>query len=196
MPKQNSRDKILSAATRAIYTGGYHATSVDRITAAAGTPKGSFYNHFRSKEELAVAALDKYFSEHRRYLDELLLENTGRPLQRLRGYFAQVSKLLQEGEFTRGCMLGNLGLEVSDHSDLLRRHLAQLLAELTGAVERCLQLAQECGEISADEDVRALAEVTVNSWEGAILRMKVDKSARPLRLFQEFLFDKLLRRAF
>lgn len=188
------REQILVAGVRVLHEGGYHATGVQQIVDAARVPKGSFYNHFPSKEALAAAALDRYFEDHRRLLKGILVDDGHSPLERLQDYFKRVERLFKVDEFRRGCMIGNFGLEVADHSALLRSRTTALLAELTGTVESGLRQARHSGEINKDADLHALAEFVVNSWEGAILRMKVDKSVRPLRIFRQHLFGTLLRR--
>lgn len=192
MARPSLREKILKAGLHAMHAGGYAATGVQTVTSMAGVPKGSFYNHFPSKEALAIAALDVYFRDHRRLLEQLEGGSSEPPLVRLRGYFEAVTKLLERGGYTRGCMLGNFATETADHSPALRVSVARLLGDLSAAIARCLEEARNSGEIDHNTDVDALAEFVVNSWEGAIMRMKADKGARPLKLFQEILFTKLL----
>ena len=60
MPKPNLREDILTAGLEALHSRGFNATSVQDITEAAGVPKGSFYNHFASKEELGAAVVEQY----------------------------------------------------------------------------------------------------------------------------------------
>ena len=61
MQKQTAKEKVILASQRLMMAQGYTATTVDEIVAAAGVAKGSFYHAFKSKEELALAALDDYF---------------------------------------------------------------------------------------------------------------------------------------
>ena len=56
--KPTARLKILGSALAVIRAKGYAATSVDDLCAAAGVTKGAFFHHFKSKEDLAVAAAD------------------------------------------------------------------------------------------------------------------------------------------
>ena len=63
MPRHSVRDVIVETALGEFHRIGYAACSVDTITRAAGVPKGSFYNHFKSKEELAVEVVAKYTAE-------------------------------------------------------------------------------------------------------------------------------------
>src|ERR1700744_5861294 len=57
---ETARNRLLTAALRIIREKGYHATSVDELCAAAGVTKGAFFHHFKSKEDLAVAAAERW----------------------------------------------------------------------------------------------------------------------------------------
>src|SRR6266436_3990981 len=61
MPRASTKEQIVTAAVETLHMKGFNATSVEDITNAAKVPKGSFYNHFKSKEDLAVEALDRYW---------------------------------------------------------------------------------------------------------------------------------------
>src|SRR5262249_15316803 len=56
-----TRDQILDAATRLIHLRGYHSTSLDDVLRESGVGKGNFYYHFKSKEELGYAIIDRVF---------------------------------------------------------------------------------------------------------------------------------------
>ena len=60
MARRNTRNAILEAGTKLFIERGYNGCSVQDITEAAGVPKGSFYNHFASKEELGSAFVAAY----------------------------------------------------------------------------------------------------------------------------------------
>lgn len=191
MPRPSHRDRILHAGMRRFHAAGYGATSVQQVAEAARAPKGSFYNHFPSKEALAAAALDLYFEDHGRQLALLAHNPEVPPLDRLRRYFSEVAALLEAGGFRRGCMLGNFGLETADSSETLREATAGLLDRLSGALRACLDEAAATGALPAGSDTAALADLLADSWEGAIMRMKVTRSARPLRRFMDLLLARL-----
>ena len=60
MPRESVKDEIVTAAVETLHRKGFNGTSVQDITDAAGAPKGSFYNHFESKEALAAEAVRRY----------------------------------------------------------------------------------------------------------------------------------------
>jgi TetR/AcrR family transcriptional repressor of nem operon len=97
--------------------------------------------------------------------------------------------------YTGGCLIGNLGAELSDHSKLVCERLAAVFAGWTGAVETCIRQAQQEGDIRADCDAGVLAAFLINAWEGAVLRAKVVKNPAPFEEFDEIVFRKLLASA-
>ena len=56
--KRDAKDKLLDAALTVIRTKGYSATTVDDLCVSAGVTKGAFFHHFKSKEDLGVAAAE------------------------------------------------------------------------------------------------------------------------------------------
>ena len=58
--KLSAKDKILDAALMVIRAKGYTATTVDDLCAASDVTKGAFFHHFKSKDDLAIAAADPW----------------------------------------------------------------------------------------------------------------------------------------
>jgi TetR/AcrR family transcriptional repressor of nem operon len=191
MPKVSQRERILDAAMQALYEQGFNATGVQDIAAAAGVPKGSFYNHFESKEVLGAAALDRYFQERTCERMRVLSDTTLAPLTRLQRYFDSLSAMLATKDYVGGCMIGNLSAELADHSRLLRDRLASHFAGWTRTLETCVREAQEQGEMRADLRAPAIAAFLLNSWEGAVLRARVERSNAPFDDFMTVVFATL-----
>src|SRR5437879_6075778 len=123
MAKSNVRDKLVAAGFELFHTRGYNACGVLDITNAAGVPKGSFYNHFRSKELLALEVLDRYQS----LLDlDALKDRSKPPVPRLRSLFKRYMTFHVKWRFVRGCLLGNFGAELSSQSPLVRKALKNI----------------------------------------------------------------------
>src|SRR5262249_24318548 len=66
VPRPGLREQLLAAGLATFHERGFNATSVQDITDAAGAPKGSFYNHFESKEALAAEAVRRYAERGRK----------------------------------------------------------------------------------------------------------------------------------
>src|ERR1700744_4070530 len=119
MTRPNTREQILEAGLKCLVEKGFNAVGVQDITDAAGVPKGSFYNHFESKEAMGVEALARYAETQG--MAELADERVP-PLTRLRAHFDRLADQARERDYARGCLLGNFAAEVADHSELLRGH--------------------------------------------------------------------------
>src|ERR1700735_3447931 len=124
--KSNSgvRGRLLQAGVATFRSAGFNGCSVQDITEAAGVPKGSFYNHFDSKEALGAAALDHYWTDGACERLQILAEPGRPPLEKLRLYFEQIVADMEKIGFTCGCLLGNLAAELSDHSELVSGKLS------------------------------------------------------------------------
>lgn len=193
MPKASLRDSILDAGLKAMFRTGYNGTSVRDITAAANAPQGSFTNHFRSKEAFASEVLERYF-DHTKDLVEVALQDTSlTPRQRLRRYLDIITGRLEGEGFSRGCLIGDLSLEASGSSELLRTRLAAIFTEWRAPFAACIAEAQKAGEIASDFDAEELADFLLASWQGAILRMKVDRSPAALERFKKIAFQTVFR---
>ncbi len=191
MTQVTQRDRILDAAMQALHEQGFNGTGVQDIATGAGVPKGSFYNHFDSKEALAASALDRYFQERTSERLRVLSDTALSPMTRLRRYFEQLAAMLAQRDYVGGCMIGNLSTEVADHSRLLRDRLAVHFAGWTRALETCVREAQAGGEMRTDLDPAAVAGFLLNSWEGAILRARVERSSAPFDAFMAVAFATL-----
>jgi TetR/AcrR family transcriptional regulator, transcriptional repressor for nem operon len=188
MPKPSNRDRILDAGLKVMFRKGYVGAGVRDIVAEASAPQGSFTNHFRSKEEFAREVLDLYFDHTKRLVAEALEDRGHSPRERLRRYLDIITDRLAHDEFGRGCLIGDFSLEAAPQSEMLRTRLAEIFAEWRAPFAACIGEGQGAGEIAATFAPGDLAEFLLSSWEGAILRMKVERNAEPLERFKRIVF--------
>ena len=191
-PNPSTRDNLIRVGMRMFHEAGYSATGIKEITDAAEVPKGSFYNHFDSKEAFGKEVVDFYFAGGLNGLRELLGNERVPPLERLRAFFDARTRSFKANGYVRGCMMGNLSAEVADHSPAIRGQLAVHFRTWSGLFESCIFEAQKSGAIVNRQPAPLLAQFLLNSWEGALLRMRVDKSDAPLKEFVEVVFGSLL----
>jgi TetR/AcrR family transcriptional regulator, transcriptional repressor for nem operon len=192
MARPSLREQLLVAGLDSFHRRGFNGTSVQDITDAAGAPKGSFYNHFLSKEALAAEAVRKYVELRRSVHRDLLRDTKLKPLRRLRKYFESLNQAAAKAAFSSGCLLGNFGAEVSGYRPLISKRLGEAFAGWTDAVAAVIREGQKAREISRDFSPAELAAFTIHAWEGALLRAKVAKNSAPLDLFLDVTFDKIL----
>ena len=103
MARPSTREQIITAAVDTLHRKGFNGTSVQDITEAAQVPKGSFYNHFESKELLAVEALERYWQKVLNGLSGLG-EETVPAATRLKQYFQYLNEVARQGDYRTGCM--------------------------------------------------------------------------------------------
>lgn len=190
MPRPSVKEEIVQAAVKMLHERGFNATGVQDITDAAGVPKGSFYNHFESKEALGLEALERYWSGALASLESLKDESTP-PAARLKAYFRRLNELARKVKYRPGCMIGNLSVEMSDQSPVIRERLAGMLAKWSRAIEQCVKAAQADGSMRRDLEAKAVAAFLLNSWEGAVMRAKVDRNDAAFEQFEKIVFKSL-----
>lgn len=190
MGKPSVRDEILFAGLKTLHARGFNATSVQDITQAAGVPKGSFYNHFASKEDLGAAVVEQYSAKAAARW-AILRDVSLAPLLRLRRYF---ETLIAAGRYpdTPGCLLGNFGAELSDQSPVIRERVSSALADWSDAIAHVIDEAQRDGAVPRDHAPEALATFVINAWEGSVLRAKVEGHRGALDTFLAIVFSKIL----
>jgi TetR/AcrR family transcriptional repressor of nem operon len=193
MPKPSLKDAIVEAGLTTMFRTGYHGTSVRDVTAAAGAPQGSFTNHFRSKEEFAAEVLDRYFEHTKGLVAEALEDSSLSPRERLRRYLDIITGKLADDAWRRGCLIGDFSLEASGSSEALRSRLVAIFAEWRTPFAACIAAAQNAGEIAADFTPDELADFLLASWQGAILRMKVERDPAALERFKKIVFQTVFK---
>jgi len=192
MARPSLRDKIIESGVQTLHERGYAGAGVREITADAGVPQGCFTNHFRSKEAFAVTVLDRYQERTQAIMDATLRDESRSAVERLRAYFDAIAEWLEAAGWRYGCLVGNMSLEVAEQSELLRTHLIEVCGELTSSFAEAVRAGQQAGEIRSDLDAADMAVFILASWQGAMMRMKVDRSPRPIEQFRRILFATVL----
>ena len=187
------RAELIDCAQRLFLTRGYERTTINDVIAAAGLSKGAFYHHFRSKEAFAEEVLDRYFAHTKGLVKEALDDESLTPRQRLKRYLDIISGVLADDKWNRGCLIGDFSLETSSQSDLLRERLEAIFQEWRAPFAACIAEAQNAGEIDSAFEPLDLAEFLLASWEGAILRMKVERGPAALERFKNIVFQTIFK---
>jgi TetR/AcrR family transcriptional regulator, transcriptional repressor for nem operon len=191
MAKPNVKEQIVTAGMTLLHSKGFNATSVQDITEAAGVPKGSFYNHFTSKEELGVEVLQRY-SEQAGQVGALLGESSLPPRERLRKHFDCMVQANVASGFNAGCMLGNFTTELSNQSPAIRRQAQQSFASMGAMLAQAIAQGQRDGSIVNQQAAAELANFTADAWQGAVLRAKAEKDRAPLDRFVDMVLNRIL----
>jgi TetR/AcrR family transcriptional regulator, transcriptional repressor for nem operon len=190
MTKPNTREQIVKAGLQCLLERGYNGVAVQDITSAAGVPKGSFYNHFDSKEALGAEIVERYGAGSTRR--EILADTAIAPLDRLRRHFERLNAIFTDAKFQRGCILGNFSAELSGQSDLIRASLGDLYGRWTTDLESAIGDAQQRGDVANKIPAADIAAFLLDAYEGALLRARVERTSRPFERFMQLAFGQIL----
>jgi len=188
LPRSNRTDtrlRLVQIGTEILSEKGFDTTTIDEVLQRADIPKGSFYYYFPSKADFGLAVIDSYAFSLEQKLTRLLRDPNVSPLQRVRNYIAEASDGFEEYEFRRGCLIGNMGQELGGLDTVFRERILGVLNSWTGVLAACLRQGQEAGEIRSDLNTKQIASFFWFSWEGAIIKAKLERSMGPLREFRD-----------
>ena len=171
---------------------GYHDLGIQALLEATRTPKGSFYHHFKDKEDFALQVIDQYMGHVHAGLDACLGDGSRLPLERVRRFFETVQQNYRREGYL-GCLLGGLGQELSGVSEVFRRKVEGCFSEIARRIAVCLDEARKRGDIPADSNTRRMASLLVDCWEGAALRSRLRGNPAPLTAMLDFYFQSAVK---
>jgi len=171
-----TKQRLIDAGMAMLLEHGYNDLGIQALLEATGTPKGSFYHHFKDKEDFALHVIDHYMQQVHAGLDACLEDGSRPPLARVRHFF-ELTQQAYRKEGYMGCLLGGLGQELSGISDVFRKKIEGCFSQIAGRLAGCLELARKNGDLPAEADTRRLASLLVDCWEGAALRSRLRGSA-------------------
>ena len=172
---------------------GYNDLGIQALLAATRTPKGSFYHHFKDKEDFALQVIDQYMRHVHAGLDVCFEDTRRPPLERVRRFF-ELTQQHYRKEGYLGCLLGGLGQELSGVSEVFRHKIEGCFSEIAERIAVCLDKARKRGDIPAHANTRRMASVLVDCWEGAALRSRLRGNAAPLNAMLDFYFQSAVSR--
>jgi AcrR family transcriptional regulator len=169
------RLSILASAAPIFNRNGFAGTSIADILEATDLEKGGLYNHFSSKEELAVASFEYAFAQVDAYFTGAL---TGIPsgMARLEAFLRAFERYCERPVVDGGCPLANAALEADDALPFLQDTVQAAFKLLRATLARNLQRAAEKGEIDARTDIDVQADLFVAALEGALLLSRAMRS--------------------
>jgi TetR/AcrR family transcriptional regulator, transcriptional repressor for nem operon len=191
--KTDTKQKILETGAELIHLKGFNHTGLQEILNAAGVPKGSFYNYFKSKEDFGLQVID-HFAGYYTFISQPILEDPVlSPLQKIKRLLEWFMDFFESKDYAYGCPIGNLAQEMGDLSPAFRDRLMSAVNMMVDGYSELLAEAQKNGEISQQLNVKEAAYFLVSSWHGALLHMKAIKGPEPLENHKRFIFDHVLK---
>src|SRR5438128_131919 len=179
----SAKDNLMKAVGELIWTGSYGSTTIDQICEKAGVKKGSFYYFFKSKADLAVAAVDEDWQRRRPELDSLF-SPTVPPLERLRRYCDFGYRFQAEIRNKYGCVLGcplfSVGAEVSTQEDRLQKKIQEILEYKRKYLESAIRDAHAAGLVHAP-DPAAKSRILFAYYQGLQTQARIQNKLEVLK---------------
>lgn len=176
----DTKDVLIRRGIELLTERGMNAMSLDDLMKPIQIPKGSFYHYFENKEAFILEVLDAYETYFVKRLNKFLSQPDLTPLEKLQNFVKDAGEKLQKYDFKRGCILGNLGQEVSYLAPEIIARIESIFQVWQTIVSDCLRefyfqySLVDCNEVAYQFWI---------GWEGAVLRARLTKSTSPLEAF-------------
>jgi TetR/AcrR family transcriptional regulator, transcriptional repressor for nem operon len=170
--RTDARTRLLDGALTAIREKGYSATSVDDLCRAAGATKGAFFHHFRSKEDLAVAAAAHFGAMAEALFRDAPYHDLDDPLERLLGYVAFRKAILDGALPDITCLLGTMVQETYATHPAIRDACSREINAHAATLEADIVAAQAATGRADDLPPASLALHTQAVLQGAFILAK------------------------
>lgn len=171
-----TREKVLEAASVLFWKRSYLGVSVDDICAEAGVKKGSFYHFFGSKADLMLASMDRDWVEFQSQLDVVFSPQRS-PAQRLAAFCDHVLKMQEEFRAEHGvlmgCPLANIGGEMTSQDEDIRFKAQEVMKRFGLYFSSLLRDAQSLGEVAAAVDVERVSQQMWASCVGVMVQARI-----------------------
>jgi len=152
---------------------GYHGTGLKKILDTVKVPKGSFYNYFESKEQFASEIIEQYGRDLTKKLNDFIEQSRDNPLDTLRNiYLRMVADIEKNGP--KGCLVGNLAAEIGASSELCQKSMLNAFVSWKTPFTTLISDAQTKGLIRDDLGAEVLFDLLWETWQGALLKVKID----------------------
>jgi TetR/AcrR family transcriptional repressor of nem operon len=180
----DAKEQLIETAAALMHARGVNDVGVQEICATAGVQKGSFYHFFKSKDDLAVAAIDKHWSDARYQFWRLAFGEDVAPLDRIRRFFQMAyfyfKQAHEDGKGISGCPFGNAALEMAAHNDAISEKVGLVFSDATSFFQKAIEDAARRGDISV-RDPQQSAETLWAYYEGILVIAKARRDPEVIR---------------
>src|SRR5215510_5260695 len=173
-----TRLRIIGAAADLFHKQGVHLTSPDQIIEASGTGKGQFYHYFKNKERLVHEVLQTHLEMIKTGRSPVSYDVDSWP--QLRQCFMKHVELQKRFDMTRGCPIGTVGNEVTEHDELIRQDVNLILQLIKNKLAAFFIKEKASGRLTDDADEERLATFCVATLQGGMLLGKLERNSQPV----------------
>lgn len=170
---EQTRAKIITKAAQLFNLHGYSGTSISDIMQATDLEKGGIYNHFSSKDAIALAAFDYAYAVQTEYYTQAIKAVRGQPTLQLRAIIDAFTDSFDKPAIAGGCVIMNTAIESDDAHPALREKAAAAMEEWRCLIQRVIASGIAKGEFRPDVDAVVLSNLIVGGLEGSLMLSKL-----------------------
>lgn len=187
--EHSSREKLICATIELMSSRGFESMGINSILEAADVSKSNFYYHFKSKEELCLAALEA-MSDHffANMIDPILLDIKLSPKKRLHKLIDLFKQKMLEAECSGGCAFVNLSAETSDFHPAFRERITRHYTDYAKRIASCYEEGVQKGEFTNKIQPMQAAQMLMSLMNGTMLMAKVQRDPSVIDLNTKTLF--------
>lgn len=183
---ERTRRRVLERCAPVFNKKGYSGASMSDLVRVSGLEKGGIYNHFSSKEQLALESFDYAADVMRASFDAALAGREG-ALERIFAVVDVMGSLVEDPPVAGGCPVLNTAVESDDAHPALKERAAEAMSGWLRLVGRIVKDGMDSGELSPDADPRATASLVVATLEGAVMLSRLHDDPAHMRRAVEHL---------
>ena len=178
--KEFDPDAVVALASQAFKEHGYHAVSMETLTAEMGIGRGSLYATFGDKRGLFLAALETYAQD---IVDAVVrnVDEADEPVAAIRALLHEIAAFSSKPEGRFGCLLTNTAAEFGSCDPEIQQTLAAGFKRIEDVYCRALTRAQRDGTLAPTKKPRALARLLLSTMQGLRVIGKTNPDPRTLR---------------
>ena len=174
------RDQLLAEGVNQLILRGYHRLNLKEILEKSDATKAFFYHYFKTKDVFIEAIIPYYLLPLTSQLETYLEKNKDDALSALIFYFDDLIHLAKQNNFKADSQFGHLIAKQGEMVEICRLTLKSAVEDYGDLLEQGLQLAQQQGVLRTDKSAKRMADLLIDGWQGALLRMKIEQSTVPL----------------
>ncbi len=189
--KEEVINQMLDTGMDLVSKNGFNKLGLNELVKNMGIPKGSIYYYFSSKDDFGLKVIDHYADKSEELLKSFLEDESLSPKERILTLFRLRIPAYEEQQYKEGCLLGNCSLELSAQKEEFAIKIAERFDKWEHLFVKVIAEGQAKGSVKNTYEPEVMAQFILNSWEGAVLRMKSPKTNEAMEIFIRFVEDLL-----
>ena len=177
---EQTRERILASSAQLFNRQGYFGASLADIMRETGLEKGGIYNHFSSKEQLALESFDYAYGLIQERVRQAL-SGKFNAIERLLAIVTVFQGILEDPQVAGGCPILNTAIEADDANEVLRDRARSAMDNWRTTIHRIVNKGIERQQIRPGIDADEVASILIATLEGAIMLSNLYKDPRHIQ---------------